>query len=63
MGGTLQYSLVAGRAGPEFSPLLVLLAFLPHLGNFPGYQYLEFFAFMPIKDSGIYKVVLAKIYN
>lgn len=46
MGGTLQYSLVAGRAGPEFSPLLVLLAFLPHLGNFPGYQYLEFFAFL-----------------
>ena len=46
VGGTLQYSLVAGRAGPEFSPLLVLLAFLPHLGNFPGYQYLEFFAFL-----------------
>lgn len=44
--GTLQHSLVAGLAGSEFSPLLVHLAFLPHLGNFPGHRYLEFFAFL-----------------
>lgn len=63
--GTLCHSLVAGPAGPEFltsasSP------FLPHLENFPGYQYLGFFAclFMPVKeDNGSYKVVLAKINN